>query len=146
MCFPAWLVVDELPSKQTWKTKVLDHALPPNCASKAPRCGAPASRNGRPLHVAVVDVLPSDVLSELTMVLPYKAYTSSRAQNALSERCTDPCAHQSPMLAAQVNARKHDQLRMILGFVWIWGLSFCKALLGWLLTAAAVAGRAFGLF
>ena len=26
------------------------------------------------------------------------------------------------MLAAQVNARKHDNLRMILGFVWIWGL------------------------
>ena len=25
------------------------------------------------------------------------------------------------MLAAQVNARKHDKLRMILGFEWSWG-------------------------
>ena len=49
------------------------------------------------------------------------------------------------MLAAQVNARKHDQLRMILGFVWSWGLGLCEALLGWLLIAGAVAGRAFGL-
>ena len=32
------------------------------------------------------------------------------------------------MLAAQVNARKHDNLRMILGFVWIWGLGLCEAL------------------
>jgi hypothetical protein len=42
------------------------------------------------------------------------------------------------MLAAQVNARKHDQLRMILGFVWNGGLGLCEALLGWLLIAAAV--------
>ena len=48
------------------------------------------------------------------------------------------------MLAAQVNARKHDNLRMILGFVWIWGLGLCEALLGWVLVAAAAAGRAFG--
>jgi hypothetical protein len=50
------------------------------------------------------------------------------------------------MLAAQVNARKHDNLRMILGFVWIWGLGLCEALLGWVLVAAAAAGRAFGRF
>ena len=50
------------------------------------------------------------------------------------------------MLAAQVNARKHDNLRMMLGFVWIWGLGLCEALLGWVLIAAAVAGRAFGRF
>ena len=50
------------------------------------------------------------------------------------------------MLAAQVNARKHDNLRMTLGFVWIWGLGLCEALLGWVLIAAAVAGRAFGRF
>ena len=49
------------------------------------------------------------------------------------------------MLAAQVNARKHDKLRMILGFDWIWCLGLCEALLGWVLIAAAVAGRAFGL-
>ena len=49
------------------------------------------------------------------------------------------------MLAAQVNARKHDKLRMILGFDWSWGLGFCEALLGWVVIAAAVAGRAFGL-
>ena len=50
------------------------------------------------------------------------------------------------MLAAQVNARKHDNLRNILGFVWIGGLGFCEALLGWVLIAAAAAGRAFGRF
>ena len=50
------------------------------------------------------------------------------------------------MLAAQVNARKHDNLRMILGFVWIWGLGLCEALLGWVLVAAAAAGRGFGRF
>ena len=50
------------------------------------------------------------------------------------------------MLAAQVNARKHDNLRMILGFVWIGGLCLCEALLGWVLIAAAAAGRAFGRF
>ena len=50
------------------------------------------------------------------------------------------------MLAAQVNDRKHDNLRMILGFVWIWGLGLCEALLGWELVAAAAAGRAFGRF
>ena len=49
------------------------------------------------------------------------------------------------MLAAQVNARKHEKLRMILGFDWIGGLGLCEALLGWVLIAAAVAGRAFGL-
>ena len=54
------------------------------------------------------------------------------------------------MLAAQVNARKHDNLRMILGFVWIWGLGLCealpRALLGWVLVSAAAAGRASGRF
>ena len=50
------------------------------------------------------------------------------------------------MLAAQVNARKHDNLRMILGFVWIGGLGLCEALLGWVLVAAAAAGRGFGRF
>jgi hypothetical protein len=50
------------------------------------------------------------------------------------------------MLAAQVNTCKYDQLRIIFGSVWIWGLGLCEALLGWLLIAAAVAGRAFGLF
>jgi hypothetical protein len=35
------------------------------------------------------------------------------------------------MLAAQVNARKHDKLRMILGFEWSGGLCFCEALLWW---------------
>ena len=35
------------------------------------------------------------------------------------------------MLAAQVNARKHDNLRMILGFEWSGGLCLCEALLGW---------------
>ena len=50
------------------------------------------------------------------------------------------------MLAAQVNARKHDKLRMTLGFDWSWGLGFCEALLGWVLVAAAAAGpRVFGL-
>ena len=49
------------------------------------------------------------------------------------------------MLAAQVNAREYDQLRIIFGFIWIWGLGFCEAHVGWLLIAAAVAGRAFGL-
>ena len=49
------------------------------------------------------------------------------------------------MLAAQVNARKHDKLRMILGFEWSWGLCFCEALMGWVVIAAAVAGRAYGL-
>ena len=43
----------------------------------------------------------------------------------VSGRCTDPCAHQSPMLAAQVNARKYDYLRIILGFVWSGGLGLC---------------------
>jgi hypothetical protein len=44
------------------------------------------------------------------------------------------------MLATQVNACKHDKLRMTLGFDWSWGLGFCEALLGWvlLLVAAAV--------
>ena len=49
------------------------------------------------------------------------------------------------MFAAQVNARKHEKLRMALGFDWSWGLGFCEALLGWVVIAAAVAGRAFGL-
>ena len=49
------------------------------------------------------------------------------------------------MLAAQANARKHEKLRMALGFDWSWGLGFCEALLCWVLVAAAVAGRAFGL-
>ena len=40
------------------------------------------------------------------------------------------------MLAAQVNARKHEKLRMIWGFVWIGGLGFCEALLCWVLVAA----------
>ena len=47
----------------------------------------------------------------------------------LSDALT-PCAHQSPMLAAQVNARKHDNLRMTLGFGWVGGLGLCEALLG----------------
>jgi hypothetical protein len=46
------------------------------------------------------------------------------------------------MLAAQVNARKHDKLRMILGFEWSWCLCLCEALLGWVVIAAAAAGRA----
>jgi hypothetical protein len=50
------------------------------------------------------------------------------------------------MLAAQVSARKHDNLRMILGFDWIGGLGLCEALLGWVLVAAAAAGRDFGHF
>ena len=50
------------------------------------------------------------------------------------------------MLAAQVNARKHDKLRMILGFEWSWCLGFCEALLGWVVIAAAAAGRAYGRF
>ena len=50
------------------------------------------------------------------------------------------------MLAAQVNARKHDNLRMTLGFAWIGGLGLCEVLLGWVLIAAAAAGRAFGRF
>ena len=50
------------------------------------------------------------------------------------------------MLAAQVNTRKHDKLRMILGFDWSWGLGFCEALLGWVLVTTAVAGRVFGRF
>jgi hypothetical protein len=50
------------------------------------------------------------------------------------------------MLAAQVNARKHDNLRMILGFEWIGGLCLCEALLGWVLVAAAAASRGFGRF
>ena len=45
------------------------------------------------------------------------------------------------MLAAQVNIRKHDKLRMILGFEWSWCLGFCEALLGWVVIAAAAAGR-----
>jgi hypothetical protein len=49
------------------------------------------------------------------------------------------------MLAAQVNARKYDQLRIILGIVWYGGLGLCEAHLGWVLIAAAAAGRAFGL-
>ena len=48
------------------------------------------------------------------------------------------------MLAAQVNARKHDNLRMTLGFSWIGGLGLCETLLlGWVMIAAAAAGRAF---
>ena len=50
------------------------------------------------------------------------------------------------MLAAQVNARKHDNLRMILGFEWSGGLCLCEALLGWVLVAVAAAGRGFGRF
>ena len=50
------------------------------------------------------------------------------------------------MLAAQVNARKHEKLRMILGFDWSWGLCLCEALLCWVLIAAAAAGRVFGRF
>ena len=50
------------------------------------------------------------------------------------------------MLAAQVNARKHDNLRMILGFEWIGGLCLCEALLCWVLVAAAAAGRGCGRF
>jgi hypothetical protein len=49
------------------------------------------------------------------------------------------------MLAAQVNARKHDKLRMILGFEWSWCLCFCEALMGWVVIAAEAAGRGFGL-
>ena len=49
------------------------------------------------------------------------------------------------MLAAQVNARKHDKLRMILGIAWSWGLCFCEVLLCWAVIAAAAAGRGFGL-
>ena len=48
------------------------------------------------------------------------------------------------MLAAQVNARKHDNLRMILVFEWSGGLCLCEALLGWVVIAAAAAGRACG--
>ena len=48
------------------------------------------------------------------------------------------------MLAAQVNARKHENLRMILGFEWIGGLFFCDGLLCWVVVAAAAAGRGFG--
>ena len=50
------------------------------------------------------------------------------------------------MLAAQVNARKYDHLRITLGFVWIGGLGLCEAHLGWVLIAAAAAGRVFGRF
>ena len=49
------------------------------------------------------------------------------------------------MLAAQVNARKHENLRMILGFEWIGGLFFCERLLCWVVVAAAAAGRGLGL-
>ena len=49
------------------------------------------------------------------------------------------------MLAAQVNARKHDKLRMILGIAWSWGLCFCEALLCWAVIAVAAGGRGFGL-
>ena len=49
------------------------------------------------------------------------------------------------MLAAQVNARKHENLRMILGFEWIGGLFFCEGLLCWVVVAAAAAGRGLGL-
>ena len=47
------------------------------------------------------------------------------------------------MLAAQVNARNHDKLRMILGIAWSWGLCFCEALLCWAVTAVAAVGRGF---
>lgn len=50
------------------------------------------------------------------------------------------------MLAAQVNARKHDNLRMTLGFEWSGGLCLCEALLGWVLVTAAAAGRGCGRF
>ena len=50
------------------------------------------------------------------------------------------------MLAAQVSSRKHEKLRMTLGFEWSGGLCFCEALLGWVLVAAAVAGHVFGRF
>ena len=49
------------------------------------------------------------------------------------------------MLAAQVNARKHDKLSMTLGFERSWCLGFCEALVGWVVIAAAAAGRGFGL-
>ena len=49
------------------------------------------------------------------------------------------------MLAAQVNARKHDNLRMISGFEWSGGLCLCEALLCWVLVAAAAVGCAYGL-
>ena len=49
------------------------------------------------------------------------------------------------MLAAQVNARKHENLRMILGFEWSGGLCLYEELLGWVLVTAAAAGRGFGL-
>ena len=49
------------------------------------------------------------------------------------------------MLAAQVNARKHDKLRMILGIEWNGGLCFCEALLWWVVIAVAAAGRGYGL-
>ena len=48
------------------------------------------------------------------------------------------------MLAAQVNARKHENLRMILGFEWIGGLFFCEGLLCWVVVAVAAAGRGLG--
>lgn len=69
MCFPGWLVGDELPSTQTWKTDALDRALPPKCPSNAPRCGAPSSGNGR--RLAAVDAPNPDILSELSLVLPF---------------------------------------------------------------------------
>ena len=49
------------------------------------------------------------------------------------------------MLAAQVNARKHENLRMILGIEWNGGLCFCEALLQWVVIAVAAGGRGFGL-
>jgi hypothetical protein len=49
------------------------------------------------------------------------------------------------MLAAQVNARKHENLRIILGFEWSGGLCLCEALLWWVVIAVAAAGRGFGL-
>ena len=49
------------------------------------------------------------------------------------------------MLAAQVNARKHENLRMILGIEWNGGLCFCEGLLWWVVVAAAAAGRGYGL-
>ena len=49
------------------------------------------------------------------------------------------------MLAAQVNARKHEKLRIILGIAWSWGLCFCEALLCWAVIAVAAGGRGYGL-
>ena len=49
------------------------------------------------------------------------------------------------MLAARVNARKYDNLRITLGIVWKLGLGLCEAHLGWFLIAIAVARGAPGM-